>query len=60
MADDLYDLIGGNQTVWASTEAFYRRVLADETVSHFFKDSDMEHLLARQGMFVAMVLGGRL
>jgi hemoglobin len=60
MADDLYDLIGGNQTVWASTEAFYRRVLADETVSHFFKDSDMEHLLARQGMFVAMVLGGRV
>src|SRR6266446_775169 len=27
----------GKQTVWAATESFYRRVLADERVSHFFK-----------------------
>ena len=29
MIDDLYDLIGGRQMVWAATEAFYRRVFAD-------------------------------
>jgi hemoglobin len=60
MTDDLYDLIGGNQTVWASTDSFYRRVLADESVSHFFKSTDMSHLAARQSMFISMVLGGRV
>jgi hemoglobin len=60
MIDDLYDLIGGKKTVWAATESFYRRVLADESVSHFFKSSDVAHLLARQSMFISMLLGGRV
>ena len=60
MIDDLYDLIGGNQTVWAATESFYRRVLGDESVSHFFKSTDMAHLRARQSMFISMLLGGRV
>lgn len=60
MIDDLYDLIGGRQTVWAATASFYRRVLADESVSHFFKSSDMAHVRARQSMFISMLLGGRV
>src|SRR5207302_7895964 len=60
MVDALYDLIGGRQTVWAATDSFYRRVLADESVSHFFKTTDMGHLLARQSMFISMLLGGRV
>lgn len=60
MIDELYDLIGGRQTVWAATESFYRRVLADESVSHFFKSTDMAHLRARQSMFISMLLGGRV
>ena len=60
MVDALYDLIGGRQTVWAATDSFYRRVLADESVSHFFKGTDMAHLLARQSMFISMLLGGRV
>lgn len=60
MIDDLYELIGGKQTVWAATESFYRRVLADETISHFFKHTDMAHLLAGQSMFISMLLGGRV
>jgi hemoglobin len=60
MVDALYDLIGGRQTVWAATASFYRRVLADESVSHFFKTTDMGHLLARQSMFISMLLGGRV
>jgi truncated hemoglobin YjbI len=51
MIDDLYDLIGGRQTVVAATEAFYRRFLADESISHFFKITDMARLRARQSMF---------
>ena len=60
MVDELYELIGGRQTVWAATDSFYRRVLADARLSHFFKGSDMAHLRARQSMFISMLLGGRV
>ena len=60
MIDDLYDLIGGRQTVWAATEAFYRRVFADDTLCPFFKTTDMAQLRARQSMFISMLLGGRV
>ena len=60
MIDALYDLIGGRQTIWAATESFYRRVLADGSVSHFFENTDMASLRARQSMFISMLLGGRI
>ncbi len=60
MIDELYDLIGGNRTVWAATESFYRRVLADDTLRPFFKSTDMAELRARQSMFISMLLGGRV
>ena len=60
MIDDLYDLIGGKQTVWAATEAFYRRVFADDTLSPFFRTTDMAQLCSRQSMFISMLLGGRV
>jgi truncated hemoglobin YjbI len=58
--DDVYDLIGGRQTVWAATESFYRRVYADDALRPFFKTTDMAQLAARQSMFVSMLLGGRV
>jgi hemoglobin len=58
--DELYDLIGGNRTVWAATESFYERVLADDTLRPFFKSTDMAQLRARQSMFISMLLGGRI
>jgi hemoglobin len=60
MIDELYDLIGGKQTVWAATEVFYRRVLADDTIRPFFETTDMAQLRARQSMFISMLLGGRI
>jgi len=60
LIDQLYELIGGKRTVWAATEAFYRRVLADGTLSPFFEGTDMPHLIARQSMFISMLLGGRI
>jgi truncated hemoglobin YjbI len=60
MIDDLYDLIGGRQTIWAATESFYRRVIADDRLGHFFESTDMAHLRARQSMFISMLLGGRI
>jgi hemoglobin len=60
MIDDLYDLIGGRRTIWAATESFYERVLADDSLHHFFKRTDMAHLRSRQSMFLTMLLGGRV
>ena len=60
MIDDLYDLIGGSQTVRAATEAFYRRVFQDDTLSPFFKTTDLAQLCSRQSMFISMLLGGRV
>ena len=60
MIDELYDLIGGKRTVWAATEAFYRRVLTDDTLRPFFGTTDMAQLRARQSMFISMLLGGRI
>jgi hemoglobin len=55
---DLFSLIGGSQTVAAAVEAFYRRILADESISHFFAHSDLAHLRAHLNMFVSALLGG--
>jgi hemoglobin len=57
--DELYDLIGGRPTVQAATELFYKKVQADETLQPFFGNANMEQLLARQSMFISMLLGGR-
>ncbi len=60
MIDELYELIGGNRTVRAATEAFYRRVLADDALRPFFETTDIAQLCARQSMFISMLLGGRI
>ena len=60
MIDQLYDLIGRRPTIAAATESFYRRVLEDETLRHFFDSADMAHLREGQSMFISMLLGGRI
>lgn len=60
MIDKLYETIGGNRTIWAATESFYRRVLADPELKPFFDSTDIPNLVARQSMFVSMLLGGRV
>jgi hemoglobin len=60
MIEDLYELIGGRNVVNAATERFYKRVLGDERLRHFFEGVEIEHLRARQVMFISMLLGGRV
>jgi len=60
MIDDLYETIGGRQTIQAAIGSFYRRVLEDDTLRPFFDSTDMAHLRAGQSMFVSMLLGGRV
>src|SRR5512142_3185395 len=60
MIEDLLELIGGRETIQRATERFYKRVLEDEHLCHFFRRTDMAHLQSRQVMFISIILGGRI
>jgi len=54
----LFERIGGAPAMDAAVNIFYRKVLADERISHFFETVDMERQAAKQKAFLTMVLGG--
>ena len=54
----LYEQIGGEPAMSAAVELFYRKVLSDDRISHFFEDVDMERQAAKQKAFLTMVCGG--
>ncbi len=54
----LYERLGGAEAVEAVVDLFYRKILADERVSHFFEDTDMEVQHLRQKAFLTMAFGG--
>lgn len=53
----LLDLLGGNAAVEAVVETFYRHVLKDERISHFFDDVDMDRQMNKQKTFLTMAFG---
>jgi len=57
-AASLYEKLGGAPAVTAAAELFYRKVLVDSRIAHFFDDVDMERQVAKQAAFLSMVLGG--
>jgi hemoglobin len=54
----LYDELGGEPAVSAAVEVFYRKMLMDDRVAHFFDDIDMDRQIAKQKGFLTMVFGG--
>ena len=58
MTQSLYDQIGGAPVVEAAVDLFYRKVLTDDLISHFFDDTDMNEQRAKQKAFLTMALGG--
>ena len=54
----LYEKLGGAPAVTAAAELFYRKVLVDSRIAHFFDDVDMDRQVAKQAAFLTMVLGG--
>lgn len=54
----LYEQLGGSPAVDAAVDIFYRKMLSDDRVAHFFDDIDMEVQAAKQKGFLTMVLGG--
>jgi hemoglobin len=58
VATSLFDRIGGQPAVEAAVDIFYRKVLTDERIAHFFDDVDMDRQAAKQKAFLTMAFGG--
>lgn len=56
--DSLYQKIGGKAAIDAAVELFYKKVLADDRVKHFFDDINMNKQRRKQKEFLSAALGG--
>lgn len=54
----LYENIGGEAAVNAAVDIFYRKVLKDNRIKHFFDGVDMDKQAAKQKAFLIMAFGG--
>ncbi|GMR20890.1 MAG: group 1 truncated hemoglobin [Gammaproteobacteria bacterium] len=58
MTDILFEKIGGEAAMDAAVDLFYRKVLSDDSINHFFGDTDMGAQRAKQKAFLTMACGG--
>ncbi len=56
----LFEKIGGMPAVDAAVEIFYTKVMADETICHFFRWTYMKSQNAKQKAFLAYAFGAPL
>src|SRR6056297_2047130 len=56
--ETLYHRLGGKEQISSIVDAFYERVLADDSVAQFFEDVDMAAQRAHQTQFLSAVAGG--
>jgi hemoglobin len=54
----LFEQLGGAAAVEAAVDNFYRKVLSDDRVAHFFEDVDMDRQRGKQKAFLTMAFGG--
>jgi len=54
----LFEKLGGEAAVDAAVDIFYRKVLADDSINHFFETTDMAAQHAKQKAFLTMAFGG--
>ena len=58
MSDSLFERLGGEAAVEAAVDIFYRKVLSDSSIGHFFDTTDMDAQRAKQKAFLTMAFGG--
>ena len=56
--DSVFERIGGAAAVDVAVDIFYRRVLNDDLISHFFASVDMGRQIDKQKAFLTMAFGG--
>lgn len=54
----LFERLGGDAAVNAAVDIFYRKVLRDPRINHFFASVDMEKQHAKQKAFLTVAFGG--
>lgn len=54
----IYEAIGGAPAMDAAVDLFYRHVLSDDRISHWFDDVDMDRQAAKQKAFLTFAFGG--
>ena len=54
----LFEKIGGKEAVSAAVDIFYTKVLADESINHFFEKVDMDRQAQHQKLFLTYAFGG--
>jgi len=55
----LYDRIGGEPALRKVLDVFYRKVIADPEISHFFDNVDITSQIEHQKAFLSMVFGNK-
>lgn len=58
MTSTLFEKLGGQASVDAAVDIFYRKVLTDDRISQFFDGIDMDKQSAKQKAFLTMAFGG--
>jgi hemoglobin len=59
MEQSLYEKVGGEEAIAKVVDYFYSElVLKDDTVNHFFVETDMEKQRSHQSKFISFALGG--
>ncbi|PMC40140.1 group 1 truncated hemoglobin [Bacillus sp. UMB0899] len=59
MTQTIYEKVGGEEAIAKVVDYFYSElVLKDDTVNHFFKNTDMEKQRKHQTKFISFALGG--
>lgn len=59
MEETLYEKVGGEKAISKVVDYFYNElVLKDDTVNHFFQQTDMEKQREHQAKFISFALGG--
>ena len=56
--ESFYVRLGGQPAINAAVDIFYKKILADKRVSHFFEDVNMIRQIKRQKQFLGSALGG--
>ena len=58
MSETLFAKLGGQEAITAVVDEFYKRILADDLIKHFFDNTDMEKQRRHQAQFISFALGG--
>jgi len=54
----LFEKLGGKEALDAAVEIFYKKVMADDSVNHFFEKTNMPRQMAKMRVFLTYAFGG--